>query len=120
MRTFRPRSLALALGLGLTWIPAGAAAVDFVGTPGKVRMLDVNSTSADTYLAYHGKVGIKPGSGDMETYTWGGTQCPAKTISAEMVALLMDAFMTRKTTLPRWLDGAGNNKCLVGFAISVP
>jgi hypothetical protein len=108
---------------GLLIAPIQAQAADSTGATGKVKALEVNSPSADTYVAYHGKVGIKTGkAGAINYYTWGGTQCQGKTISDEMVDLLMHAFKSRKYTrvTPRYKSGAGPTKCLVGIKITTP
>lgn len=115
------RSVFLIVGLaGLVLAPLAANAADSTGPTGRVRELEVNSTSSDSYVAYHGKVGIKAGKADpVVVYTWGGTQCQGKTLSDQMVDMLLHAFESRKSTriTPHWKDGAGDHKCLVGFEL---
>jgi hypothetical protein len=53
-------------------------------------------------------------------YRWGGTSCSNKTLPEELVALLYEAFRARKNThiTPRFQNGQGSNKCLVGFTLA--
>lgn len=119
MRNFRPQSLTCAIA-GLLIAAGTASAADSTGATGSVIQIEINSTSSDSYVAYHGKVSISPGKNTQPTvYTWGGVQCPGKTISDEMVDVLMQAFQSRRHVhvTPRFKPGAGAHKCLVGLSI---
>lgn len=43
--------------------------------------LEINTTSADTYLQYHGKALTKISSGVYEEYRWGGTSCGSRVLT---------------------------------------
>ena len=75
---------ALAIVALITAIPSVALA-DFLGSPGYILRLQVVQPSADTYLAYHGRVFV----GNNVEYRWGGTSCGTRTLSDASVSLLM-------------------------------
>lgn len=97
-------------------LPATALAADSTGQKGSVESVEINHSTADGYLQYHGRIVIKAGKTSTE-YRWGGTSCSNKSLPAELVSLIWDAFQSRKNTnvTPRFQSGQGNNKCLVGL-----
>lgn len=99
-------------------IPSLAAA-DLTGQGGTVIELEVNHSTADTYLQYHGRVVIS-GEGRTSEYRWGGTSCSNKTLPEGQVTMLQRALESGTTVVPRYLWGQGSNRCLVGFAIQAP
>jgi hypothetical protein len=114
--SFHRSIVALATLVTLT-LPATALAADSTGQKGSVETIEINHSTADTYLQYHGRIVVKAGKTTTE-YRWGGTSCSNKTLPTELVALLWDAFRGRKSTnvTPRFQSGQGSNKCLVGIS----
>ena len=113
------RYLALASFLALTVaLPATAYAADKTGNEGRLKSVEVNSPSADTYLQYHGRLFVTAKKSTTE-YRWGGTSCGSRTLSPEMVDLLVDTVRNHDNLkiAPRYQDGQGSSKCLVGFTI---
>ncbi|MFV8753346.1 hypothetical protein ACNOYE_22585 [Nannocystaceae bacterium ST9] len=106
----------LGLGSGLS-TPAFAA--DTNGSAGTLESVEINETTADTYLQYHGRILVTAG-GKLTEYRWGGTSCSNKTLSEALVNLLWGAFYKRDAVniSPRYQSGQGTNKCLVGFTLS--
>ena len=96
-----------------------ALAADSLGTAGTVDVIDVNATTADTYLQFHGRVFLTVGAQTVE-YRWGGTSCSNKTLSEGQVAMLQRASESGMLLTPRYQSGQGLHKCLVGFTIRVP
>jgi hypothetical protein len=94
------------------------ASADSAGKKGRVIEISVNEPSSDDYAKFHGSVEIYSKK-TKATYHWGGSYCPGKDLSAESVERLTQAFMTRRWTKvkPRYKNGQGGKKCLVGFAI---
>ena len=85
------RTLAL-LGL-LVALPSTALAADDVGAVGYVTELQVNQTSAETYLQFHGRAFLGGGAKQAAVeYRWGGTSCGTRVLSEHQVSLLMRAF----------------------------
>ncbi len=105
-------TLALALAA-----PSLAVAADGVGTTGTVAELEVNHSTAETYLQYHGRVVITDGTRATE-YRWGGTSCSNKVLPEAIVAMLQRAMASGASVTPRYQAGQGNNRCLVGFALT--
>lgn len=93
------------------------AFADTQGIGGTVIELEVNTTSADTYLQYHGRAVIVSGKSNTTNteYRWGGTSCGTRTLSDSMVAMLQRALESGAPIVPRYQDGQGMAKCLVGF-----
>lgn len=96
-----------------------ALAADSLGRAGTVELLDVNHSTAGTYLQYHGRVFVNDLSGSVE-YRWGGTSCSNKALPDSQVALLARALETGLIVTPRYVAGQGANRCLVGFIVQVP
>lgn len=111
------RSLVALATLVTLSMPATVFAADSTGQKGSIETVEINHSTSDTFLQYHGRIVVKNGKTSTE-YRWGGTSCSNKTLSAEMITLLWDAFRTRKNTnvTPRFQSGQGSNKCLVGFS----
>jgi hypothetical protein len=107
-------ALALALALPASVLASG----DQAGAEGRAKTIEVYTPSADTYLQYHGRIVIAAGKTSTE-YRWGGTSCGTRTMTPEMVALLVDAVRNQDATLitPTFQNGQGSSKCLVGFAL---
>lgn len=108
-------ALALALALPAT-VLAGS---DKDGTQGRAKTIEVNAPSSDKYLQFHGRIFITSGKTTTE-YRWGGTSCGSRTMTPEMVALLVDVVRDREEIIvtPTYQDGQGaNTKCLVGFSL---
>jgi hypothetical protein len=113
----RSRRIALsALALALT-IPVTALAADEKGAEGKAKSVEINAPTSDTFLQFHGRLFVKSGKTTTE-YRWGGTSCGSKTMSAEMIELLVSVVRTDDVRIvPSFQDGQGSAKCLVGFTI---
>jgi hypothetical protein len=112
------RSLAFAT-LAVLGLSTPAFAADSTGSTGTIESVEINETSADTYLQYHGRLVVNA-SGKLTEYRWGGTSCSNKTLSTSLVGLLWEAFYQRDRAniSPRFQAGQGTNKCLVGFTLS--
>jgi hypothetical protein len=105
-------ALALALAIPLT-----AYAADETGPEGRAKTVEVNAPSSDSYVQFHGRVFVTTGKTTNE-YRWGGTSCGSRTMSAEMVQLLVDAVRADDVrVVPTFQDGQGSTKCLVGFSL---
>ena len=59
--------------------PSLAVAADAVGTTGAIAELEVNHSTAETFLQYHGRVVITDGTRATE-YRWGGVACSNKAL----------------------------------------
>lgn len=118
MRSRRFAALTIpALALALAF-PATAHAGDKTGSAGKAKTIEVNSPSADKYLQFHGRVFVKSGKSTTE-YRWGGTACGSRTMTPEMVQLLVDTVRSDADIrlVPTYQKGQGSSKCLVGFRL---
>ena len=91
------RSLIAFAALTALTFPATALAADSTGTSGTLESVEINHSTADTYLQYHGRIVIE-GGGRMTEYRWGGTSCSNKTLPLELVAMLWDALAQRDAT----------------------
>jgi hypothetical protein len=107
-------ALALALALPASVLASG----DQTGPEGRAKTIQVNAPSADTYLQFHGRLFITSGKNSAE-YRWGGTACGTRTMTPEMVALLVDVVRDRDEIriTPTYQNGQGTSKCLVGFTL---
>jgi hypothetical protein len=97
-----------------------ALAEDTVGGGGSMTELEVNTPSADIYLAYHGRIVVTAVSGKNNTsteYRWGGASCGSRVLSDAMDALLQRAHETSTPIIPRYQLGQGAAKCIVGFKL---
>lgn len=109
------RTLVLVAAL-ISW--AGTARADDVGAVGTVAGLQVNTTSADTYLQYHGRVLVKVSGDQLDEYRWGGTSCGTRVLTEPQVAALQQALGNKRVRIqPLSQDGQGDIICLVGFTI---
>lgn len=110
----------LVLPLALLLFTGSAAyAQDFDGERGNVASVEINTTSADTYLQYHGELLVlNLATKALDTYRWGGTSCGARLLSDAQVASLRAAVNEKRTQIvPRYQPGQGPNKCIVGFQL---
>jgi hypothetical protein len=101
-------------------VSSPALADDAEGLGGTIVELEVNTTSADTYLQYHGRL-VVAGGKNLTTkteYKWGGTACGTRVLSDAMVALLQRALETATPIVPRYQIGQGSSQCLVGFKLA--
>ena len=105
-----------ALLAGALALPTVAHAADQTGAAGKITNLEVLSPSAENYVQYHGRVFITASKRTTE-YRWGGTSCGSKTLSADMLNLLVQAQRGGANVAPVFAKGSGSTSCLVGFAI---
>lgn len=114
------RSLVSLAALALFTLPTTALAADASGVAGTVAAVEINHSTADTYLQYHGRIIVDSGNSKLTEYRWGGTSCSNKIVPVELVALLWEAFFRRDATTitPRYQSGQGTNKCLVGFSFT--
>jgi hypothetical protein len=109
------RSLALVALLAA--VPTAALAADAVGAAGYVTELQVNQTSSDAYLQYHGRAFIGDKKDGTAEYRWGGTSCGSKVLTDGQVGYLMQAMNTGLRVEPLYQAGQGSAVCLVGFSI---
>ena len=121
MRARRPLALTLLAAATFLAAPATAQAADKIGPTGAAARVDVNGTSSDAFVQYHGRLFVESGknknSRRSEEYRWGGTSCGSKTLGPEMVQLLLDAVRDNLTIRPSYKPGQGSTKCLVGFSV---
>lgn len=117
MRSRRFAFTLSALALAIT-IPATAFAADKSGSEGRAKTIEVNAQSSDSYIQYHGRLFVTSGKTTTE-YRWGGTSCGSRTMSPEMVQLLVDIVRDRDEIRisPTYQDGQGSTKCLVAFSL---
>jgi hypothetical protein len=105
-----------ALTILVASLASGVARADFDTGPAPLIQLEVNTTSADTYLQYHGRAFTRVGDGAYEEYRWGGTSCGSRTLSEEQVAVLQRALDNTNVKVAfRYQDGQGASQCVVGF-----
>ena len=98
---------------------AGVARADTAGAIGPVAGLQVNTTSADTYLQFHGRVFVKNPNGALDEYRWGGASCGSKTLTEAQVGALRSALEDKRIVIePLHLPGQGMIICLVGFTVA--
>lgn len=120
MRTRRPVAALASLFLLAVAVPATAFAADETGTAGFVDKVEINTPSADAYLAYHGRVVLASGKGGTTKteYRWGGTSCGTRVVSEDLVQILVQASRNSDIVVtPRFQIGQGDIKCLVGFTV---
>ena len=92
---------------------------DQTGATGRVTRVTVNAQGSDKFASFHGSITVRSGSKEV-TYFWGGTACPAQSLTESELGLLSDALNNRtKTQLtPRYRGGeAGKTRFLVGFEL---
>ena len=100
--------------------PSAAHAADQTGATGVAQRVEINSTSADAFVKFHGRLFVESGKKNAtrtDEYRWGGTSCGSKTLNADMVQLLLDAVRGNMKIKPLYKPGQGTTKCLVGFSI---
>jgi hypothetical protein len=96
-------------------VPAVALAED-QGARGSVTELEINHSTSEAYLAQHGRVVVVTGKVSAE-YRWGGVACGSRILPESMVAMLQRALESGTPIIPRWQDGQGSTRCLVGFKL---
>jgi hypothetical protein len=95
---------------------AGPASADDIGGVGPVAALQINTTSADTYLSYHGRAFVKNSVGGLDEYRWGGVSCGSRVLTDAQVAALQGALDNKRMRIePISQAGQGPAICLVGF-----
>jgi hypothetical protein len=95
-----------------------APAQDVTGLLGTPAGLQVNTLSADVYLAFHGRLYVKNADNTVEEYRWGGTSCGARLLSDAQVASLQAAIDNKKMRIePVYQLGQADIKCVVGFSL---
>lgn len=106
----------LFLAVGVVLALSSTSQADDVGPVGNVVSLEVYGTSADTYLARHGRIRVRSSAdGSIAEYSWGGAACGTKVLTEAQVDALYRAFENKKTLVqPLSLPGQGLNLCLVG------
>jgi hypothetical protein len=112
---------AVALVITTAIAAPSVAFADEIGARGTVASLEVNTPAGDTYLQYHGRMMIITGSKNSTSiaeYRWGGTSCGSRTLTENQVAMLQRALESGTPIMPRFQDGQGSTKCLVGIAIA--
>lgn len=113
----RPLARALPILLTLSLAPTGPAQADDVGALGPIVLVARNSTSADTYLQFHGRMVVGDSIGGYTEYRWGGTSCGSRTLTELQVGELLAAMNNpRILVLPLSQDGQGQALCLVGYS----
>jgi len=91
---------------------------DDIGTVGRVASLQINTTSADIYLQFHGRLFVKNANGALDEYRWGGTSCGTRLLTEDQVAALQRAYDNKRMQIePISQPGQGNTLCLVGFTL---
>lgn len=116
MRSRRIAAFCLPLALALA-TPVVAHAADETGSEGRAKTIQINAPSSDAYLQYHGRLFVTSGNTTTE-YRWGGTSCGSRTMTPEMVQLLVSTVRADDVrVVPVYQDGQGSTKCLVGFSI---
>lgn len=109
------RRLRLVLLVSALTCAATAATADDVGPLGSIARLEVSTTSADTYLQYHGRMFLKNEGGTVDEYRWGGVSCGTRVLTEGQFAVLQAAQNNKKMLVePLTQDGQGLTKCLVG------
>jgi hypothetical protein len=112
---------AVSLVITATIAVPSIAFADEVGARGTVASLEVNTPAGDTYLQYHGRMTLVSGGKNATTaaeYRWGGTSCGSRTLTENQVAMLQRALESGTPIMPRFQNGQGSTKCLVGIAIA--
>lgn len=113
-------ALATVLVAGGALLP-GHAQADESGAVGRVIRLSINSMGSDEFASSHGAISIRHAGNKVETYSWGGTMCPASKLAEGEFAALQSALHNRQRTLvtPRYKSGEVKDvRCLVGFELT--
>lgn len=111
--------LSLLAGLMIATAPATTFA-DSAGATGTVDAVTVYESSSDNYAMANGIVTVREKSGTKRDYKWGGALCPGRNVSANSVAMLLDALRSGAAVeiLPSYKLGNGSTRCLTGFKLS--
>jgi hypothetical protein len=107
----------LIAGIVSSW--SAVVRADDVGEFGTPVGLQVNTTSADTYLQYHGRLFVKAANGTLDEYRWGGTSCGSRVLNDAQIAALQGAIDNNKIRIELLTqDGQGSAVCVVGFTLA--
>lgn len=109
------RLLAIVAALVSTSGPAWAATGEYEAA-GRIVSIEILHYETDWYANRHGSMVLKVGATQQE-YRWGGVTCAGATLPSEMVAALTEAQVHKFKVSPLAKDGAGDNKCVLGFKI---
>jgi hypothetical protein len=114
--------LAIRFLLSALVLAPAVAAADSKGSPGRVASVDVNTAGSDDFSKFRGEVAIRAGSKKVqkmkvERYRFGGSTCPGKDLSEAQLQMLLTAMHERDIVTPRYKNGQGGHRCLVGFSI---
>ncbi len=110
------RSLALAILVTSTLV-ASPAFAETQGPKGTVSALEINHSTSDAHLQHHGRVFVVTGTRSSE-YRWGGVACGSRTLTDHLVTMLQRALESGTPIVPRYKDGQGSTKFIVGFTLS--
>jgi len=109
-------TLALFAALPLA-LASPVEATESVGALGPIVVVARNSTSADLYLQFHGRMVVGDSIGGYAEYRWGGTSCGTRTLTEFQVGELLAAMNNPRMLIqPIWQDGQGSTQCLVGYS----
>ena len=110
--------LVAAMTLVASMLLASPASADTFGEVGTVAAVQINTSEADTYLQFHGKLSVRNADKLIDEYRWGGTSCGSRLLTEAEVAALQRALDNKKARIqPIYQDGQGQTLCLVGFNI---
>ncbi len=118
LRRLRPHFVATLVGL-TALLPTPASAAES-GAQGRVVRFSLNNTGSDEHASSHGSIAVRHSGNKLEVYSWGGTMCPASSLTDVEVLTLEHAFHNRQRTLlaPRFKFGeVKETRCLVGFEL---
>jgi hypothetical protein len=108
----------LIIGSVVLLVAGMAPAQDVIGPVGTPAGLQVLTLSADTYLAFHGRLYVKNADNTLAEYRWGGTSCGTRVLSDAQVASLQAAIDNKKMRIePVYQIGQADIKCVVGFSL---
>ena len=113
--------LATVIGLSasvITGLLATSVQADEETEASPLVFLEINTSSADTFLQYHGKALTKISSGVYEEYRWGGASCGSRVLNDQQLTALQGALDNSNVKVAfRYQDGQGLSKCVVGFSL---
>ncbi|GGC98626.1 hypothetical protein [Aquisalinus flavus] len=84
---------------------------------GTITSIYLSGQGSDNFAKYRGTVTLDfVGTGTLD-YTWGGSTCPGRDLSAEQVQILVMARAHDLKITPEHKRGQGGALCLTGFAL---
>jgi hypothetical protein len=103
--------------LSFSFKPAFA---DTAGEPGEILSIEILESTSDNFVTWHGDVVIRQLSdGRDQQYRWGGAACPGRDLEDARVNYLFELSTTPYMVVTiYWKQGAGGNRCVVGFVAS--